>query len=79
MRFPATLGRVSLPVPVVGAPRHSCLRAAGAVPRQSWLGSAGGGGVWSLATSGCGSGLRFPATPGWGVCWWRWSVGPCHS
>ena len=65
MRFPATLGCVSLPV-VVGAPRHSWLRALGAVPRHSWLGSAGGGGVWSLATPGCGSRLRFPATSGWG-------------
>ena len=49
------------------------------VPRHSWLGSAGGGGVWSLATPGCGSRSRFPATPGWGVRWWRWWVGPCHS
>ena len=64
---------------VVGAPRHSWLRAPGAVPRHSWLGSAGGGGVWSLATPGCGSRLRFAATPGWGVRWWRWWVGPCHS
>ena len=49
------------------------------IPRQSWLGSAGGGGVWSLATPGCGSWSRFPATPGWGVRWWWWWVGPCHS
>ena len=64
---------------MVSAPRHSWLRASGAVPRHSWLGSAGGGGVWSLATPGCGSRSRFPATPGWGVRWWRWWVGPCHS
>ena len=78
MRFPATPGWVSLPV-VVGAPRHSWLRAPGAVLRHSWLGSSGGGGVWPLATPGCGSSLRFPATPGWGVRRWRWRVGPCHS
>ena len=78
MRFPATPGWFPLPV-VVGAPRHSWLRAPAAVPRHSWLGSAGGGGVWSLATTGCGSRLRFPATPGWQVRWWRWWVGPCHS
>ena len=78
MRFPATPGWVSPPV-VVGAPRHSWLRAPGAVHRHSWLGSAGGGGVWPLATPGCGSWLQFPATPGWGVRWWRWWVGPCHS
>ena len=78
MRFPATPGWVSLSV-VVGAPRHSWLRAPGAVPRHSWLGSAGGGGVWSLATPGCGSRSRFPATPGWGVRWWRCWVGACHS
>ena len=79
MRFPATPGWVSLSA-VVCAPRHSWLRALvlnpGAVPRYSWLGSAVGGGVWSLATPGCGSRLRFPATPGWGVCWWRCWVGP---
>ena len=34
----------------VGGPRHSWLRALGAVPRHSWLGFAGGGGVWW----GCG-------------------------
>ena len=78
MRISATPGWVSLSV-VVGAPRHSWLRASGAVPRHSWLGSAGGGGVWSLATPGCGSRSRFPATPGWGVRWWRWWVAPCHS
>ena len=65
MRFPATPGWVSLPV-VVGVPRHSWLRAPGAVPRHSWLRFAGSGGVWSLATPGCGSWLRFPATPGGG-------------
>ena len=65
MRFPATPGWVSLPV-VVGVPRHSWLRAPGAVPRHSSLGSAGGSGVWSLATPGCGSWMRFPATPGLG-------------
>ena len=54
MRLPATPSWVSLPL-VVGVPRHSRLRAPGAVPRHSWLGSAGGGGV------------RLPATPGWGL------------
>ena len=44
-RFPATPGWVSLSA-VVGAPRHSRLRAPAAVPRHSWLGFAGGGGVW---------------------------------
>ena len=47
--LPATPGWVSLPV-AVGGLRHSWLRALGAVPRHSWLGSAGGGGVWW----GCG-------------------------
>ena len=47
--LPATPGWVSMPV-AVGGPRHSWLRALGAVPRHSWLGFAGGGGVcW-----GCG-------------------------
>ena len=59
--LPATPGWVSLPL-VVGGPRHS------------WLGSAGGGGVWcvvcgvfvgSLATPGGGSCVLLPATPGW--------------
>ena len=62
--LPATPGWVSLPV-LVGGPRHS------------WLGSAGGGGVWcvvcgggvwcgwSLATPGGGSCVLLPATPGW--------------
>ena len=75
MRLPATPGWVSLPV-VVGAPRHSWLTDPGAVPRYSWLGSAG---VWSLATPGCGSWLRFPATPGLGVRWWWGCLGPRHS
>ena len=66
MPFPATPGWVSLPV-VVGVPRHSWLQAPGAVPLHSWLESAGNGGVWSLATPGCGSWLRLPATPGWGL------------
>ena len=78
MRFPATPGWVALPV-VVGAPRHSWLRAPGAVPCHSWLGSPGGSGVWSLATPGCGSRLRFSATPGWGISWWQRWLGPCHS
>ena len=80
MRFPATPGWVSLPV-VVGVPRHSWLRAPGAVPRHSCLGSAGSGGVWSLATPGCGSWFLFPATPGWGGGgrWWWWWVAPRHS
>ena len=47
--LPATPGWVSLPV-AVGGPRHSWLRALGAVSRHSWLGFAGGGGVWW----GCG-------------------------
>ena len=47
--LPATPGWVSMPV-AVGGPRHSWLRALGAVPRHSWLGFAGGGGVWW----GCG-------------------------
>ena len=65
MRSSGTPGWVSLPV-VLGVPRHSWLRAPGAVSCHSWLGSAGGGGVLSLATPGCRSWLRFPATPGWG-------------
>ena len=47
--LPATPGWVSMPV-AVGGPRHSWLRALGAVPRHSWLGFAGGSGVWW----GCG-------------------------
>ena len=47
--LPATPGWVSMPV-AVGGPRHSWLRALGAVPRHSWPGFAGGGGVWW----GCG-------------------------
>ena len=80
MLLPATPGWVSLPV-VVGGPRHSWLRSPGgggvwwgcgwcvvclvprhswrrflcATPRHSWLGFAACGGV------------RFPATPGWGL------------
>ena len=64
MQFPATPGCVSLSV-FVGVPRHSWLRALGTVDCHSWLGSAGGGCVWSLATPGCGSWLRSPAIPGW--------------
>ena len=45
--LPATLCWVSLPV-VVGGPRHSWPRVPGVVPRHSWLGSAGGGGVWCV-------------------------------
>ena len=78
--LPATPGWVSLPV-LVGGPRHSWLRSPGgggvwwgcgwcvvclvprhswqrflcATPRHSWLGFAACGGV------------RFPATPGWGL------------
>ena len=51
VRFPATSGWLALPV-VLGVPRHSWLRAPGAVPCHSWLGSAGGGGVWLLAPLG---------------------------
>ena len=73
--LPATPGWVSMPV-AVGGPRHSWLRALGAVPRHSWLGFAGGGGVWW----GCGwcvvwlvprhpwrsfLCVLLPATPGW--------------
>ena len=47
--LPATPGWVSMPM-AVGGPRHSWLRALGAVSRHSWLGFAGGGGVWW----GCG-------------------------
>ena len=47
--LPATPGWVSMPL-AVGGPRHSWLRALGAVSRHSWLGFAGGGGVWW----GCG-------------------------
>ena len=47
--LPATPGWVSMPV-AVGGPRHSWLRALGAVSRHSGLGFAGGGGVWW----GCG-------------------------
>ena len=42
--LPATPGWVSLPV-VVGGPRHSWRRVPGAVPCDSWLGFAVGGGV----------------------------------
>ena len=59
MRFPAAPGRVWLPVVVV-VPRHSWLRALGAVPCHSWPGSTGGGGVWLLATPGCGPGCGSP-------------------
>ena len=78
MRFPATPGWVSLPV-VVGVPRHSWLKAPGAVPRHSSLGSAGGSGVWSLATPDCGTWMRFPATPGLGIRRGWWWVAPRHS
>ena len=36
----------------VVVPRQSWLRGLGAVPRDSWLGSAAGGGWWSLAIPG---------------------------
>ena len=52
-RFLSAPGWVSLPV-VVGVPRHSWLRAPDAVPGHSWLGSAGGGGVWLLVPPGRG-------------------------
>ena len=45
--LPATPGSVSLPV-LVDGPCHSWLRVPGAVPRHSWLGSAGNGGVWCV-------------------------------
>ena len=60
--LPATPGWVSLPV-VVGGPRHS------------WLGSAGGGGVWCVVCGACCVAV---------VCWWGcgwcvvWLV-PRHS
>ena len=60
MRFPATPGWVSLSA-VVGAPRHSWLRVPAAVSRHSWLGSAGGGGVWCVVCGvwcvACGGGV----------------------
>ena len=60
MLFPATPGGVSL-LAVVGAPHLSWLRAPSAVPRHSWLGSAGGGGVWFVVCGGscvvCGGGV----------------------
>ena len=59
MRFPATPDWVLLPV-VVGVPRNSWLRAPVAVPCHSWLGSASWGGVWLLATPGCGLGSGSP-------------------
>ena len=59
VRFPTWSGWVALPL-VVGVPRHSWLRAPGAVPCHSWLGSAGGGGVWLLAAFGCGPGYGSP-------------------
>ena len=67
MLLPATPGWVSLPL-VVGGPRHS------------WLGSAGGGGVWCVAVV-CWWGF------GWCVVWlvprlfWRWFLcaTPRHS
>ena len=65
VQFPATSGWLPLLV-VVGAPLHSWLRAPGAVPRRSWLGSTGSGGLLSLAIPRCRSWLRFPATPDWG-------------
>ena len=46
--LPATPGWVLLPVVVRGR-RHSWLRVPGAVPRHSWLGSAGGVAVWCMA------------------------------
>ena len=77
MRVPATPGWVSLSV-VVGGPRHSRLRAPCAVPRHSWLGSTGGGGVWPLATPCCGPPAAAVAVcVGWGggfswcACLWR--------
>ena len=37
------------------------------IPRHSLLGSAVGGGGWSLATSGSRPRVRFPSTRGWGT------------
>ena len=84
VRFPATPGWVPLPV-VVGAPRHSWLRAPGAVPRHSWLGgplvAVVVGPLPLLAVGlGCGSapllaGVRrlrlwlFPCSWVWGFSW----------
>ena len=74
MRFADTAGWVSLSA-VVGAPCHSWLMAPRAGSRHSWLGSAGGGGVWCVV---CG--VWCAAV----VCWWGcgwcvvWSV-PRHS
>ena len=47
MRFPATRGWVTLSA-VVDAPHLSWLGAPGAVSLHSWLGSAGGVGVWCV-------------------------------
>ena len=48
------------------APCHSWLWGRVAGPRHSWLGSAAGCRVRSLATPGRGPWSWFPATPGWG-------------
>ena len=68
MQFPATPGWVSLSA-VVGSPHLSWLRAPGAVPRHSWLGSAGGGGVWCVVCGVwcvvCGGGVLMGL---WLVC-----------
>ena len=52
MRFLATPGCFSLSA-VVGVPLLSWLWAPGAVPHHSWLGSAGGGGVWCVVCGAC--------------------------
>ena len=51
MLLPANPGLVSLPV-MVGVSRDSWRRVPGAVPRHSWLGSAGGGDVWCVVCGG---------------------------
>ena len=65
--LPATPGWVSLPA-VVGGPRHSWLGSAGGVGVWRWCVGGVVAGVWcgwSLATPGGGSCVLLPATPGW--------------
>ena len=47
--------------------RQSWLRALGAVPYQSRLGSAAAAGGWGLANTGGASSVQFPATPALGL------------
>ena len=76
MKFPATPGWVSLSA-LVGAPHLYWLRAPGAVSRHSWLGSAGGGGVWCVT---CGVWCVVCGVRRWSVrgvvagVWCGWSL-----